>query len=326
MQHQRFFKNSGMPGQQYPKKSSSFVGDNFYYNGNVSHPNGGGITPFHSQAMQMNANLMGSGNALNYSGNFSNGSVGSGNGCGGGSGGGGGGSGGSSGGGARQRFAPYMNKRSYANALMQTANQQRHLPYGNNAIQQQLAANVLTMGDGSSQADCMYTNGQTNGQAANGAGAFVGMSGINSTPLSGRSSVGAYDAGTPSGGASSAVTLQISNLDTTMDENDLKQYLINRLKPITSVLSIYFESLSVAKIKLQTESQARQVITHLHRKKIGHKRITVSYTRESSTLDSSTLRCQVAGLLKVCILCCMSECFPIFGFFITFVHGRSWIE
>lgn len=72
------------------------------------------------------------------------------------------------------------------------------------------------------------------------------------------------------------VTLQISNLDTTIEENDLKQYLINRLKPIATVLSIYFETLSVAKIKLPSDHQARQVITYLHRKKIGHKRITVS--------------------------------------------------
>lgn len=99
----------------------------------------------------------------------------------------------------------------------------------------------------------------------------------------------------------SSVILQISNLDTTIEENELKQYLINRLKPITTVLSIYFESLSVAKIILPSDIQARQVISFLHRKKIGHKRITVSYTRESSTLDSSTLRCQVAGLLKVSV-------------------------
>lgn len=101
------------------------------------------------------------------------------------------------------------------------------------------------------------------------------------------------------GNANKCVTLQISNLDTTIEENDLKQLLINRLKPIASVISIYFESMSIAKIKLPSEHQARQVIAYLHRKKIGHKRITVSNTRESSTMDSSTLRCQVAGLLKV---------------------------
>lgn len=59
------------------------------------------------------------------------------------------------------------------------------------------------------------------------------------------------------------VTLQISNLDTTIEENDLKQYLINRLKPIATVLSIYFETMSVAKIKLPTDHQARQVITYV---------------------------------------------------------------
>lgn len=32
----------------------------------------------------------------------------------------------------------------------------------------------------------------------------------------------------------SSVTLQISNLDTTIEENELKQCLINRLKPITT--------------------------------------------------------------------------------------------
>lgn len=297
MQHQRYFKNSVMPGQQqYAKKNSHLFGnaDNFYYNGNVNHPNGGGMPQFHPQAMQMNANLMGAVNPPNYGGNFG-------------------------GGGGRQRFAPYLNKRSYANAVMQTANQQRHMPFGGGngaaaaaaaaaAVQQQMAANALNMSDGSmnsSQSECMYNNGNgngsnnSNGQSSNGNNSFVGMGGLNSTPSSGRSSGSVYESGTPNSSSSSAVTLQISNLDTTMDENDLKQYLINRLKPITSVLSIYFESLSVAKIKLQTEHQARQVITHLHRKKIGHKRITVSYTRESSTLDSSTLRCQVAGLLKV---------------------------
>lgn len=101
-----------------------------------------------------------------------------------------------------------------------------------------------------------------------------------------------------------SVTLQISNLDTTIEENELKQYLINRLRPITTVLAIFFESLSVARIRLPSDHQARQVIAYLHRKKIGHKRITVSYTRESSTMDTSTLRCQVAGLLKVMNFIC----------------------
>lgn len=121
-----------------------------------------------------------------------------------------------------------------------------------------------------------------------------------STPINGNISNASSNGSSPfDSNSKQCVTLQISNLDTTIEENALKQYLLNRLKPIASVISIYFESISIAKIKLPSDHQARQVIAHLHRKKIGHKRITVSYTRESSTLDSSTLRCQVAGLLKV---------------------------
>ena len=44
---------------------------------------------------------------------------------------------------------------------------------------------------------------------------------------------------------------------------------------------------------------AKQVVSNLHRKKIGHKRMLVSYTRDSSLTEINTLRCQVAGLLKV---------------------------
>ncbi|XP_053961175.1 uncharacterized protein LOC128865148 isoform X3 [Anastrepha ludens] len=43
---------------------------------------------------------------------------------------------------------------------------------------------------------------------------------------------------------------------------------------------------------------AKQVVSNLHRKKIGHKRMLVSYTRDSSLTEINTLRCQVAGLLK----------------------------
>ena len=98
----------------------------------------------------------------------------------------------------------------------------------------------------------------------------------------------------------STVTLQISNLDTTIDEHVLKQYLITKLKPITPILSFIFEGLAVAKIRLPSQNHAKQVVAYLHRKKVGHKRIVVSYTRDSSTMEPSTLRCQVAGLLKVC--------------------------
>lgn len=95
------------------------------------------------------------------------------------------------------------------------------------------------------------------------------------------------------------VTLQISNIDASIDDRALKNYLISKLKPITPILSFVYEGMTVAKLRIPSQHHAKQVVTYLHRKKIGHKRIIVSYTRDSSTMEPSTLRCQVAGLLKV---------------------------
>lgn len=101
------------------------------------------------------------------------------------------------------------------------------------------------------------------------------------------------------GNVDTTVTLQISNIDASIDDRALKNYLISKLKPITPILSFVYEGLTVAKIRIPSHHHAKQVVAYLHRKKIGHKRIIVSYTRDSSTMEPSTLRCQVAGLLKV---------------------------
>lgn len=182
------------------------------------------------------------------------------------------------------RFTPYFNKRSCAYSAQQQQHQQRRFNYsyvapsdcenafGANERQPDLKNNVGASAD-SHHHSSMW--GSANGAASNNVSSFE-----------------------PAAGANSSVTLQISNLDTAMDERTLKSILIGKLKPITSVLSIYFEAVSVAKIKLPTAHHAKLAIAHLHRKKIGHKRITVSYTRDSSSMEPSTLRCQVAGLLK----------------------------
>lgn len=98
------------------------------------------------------------------------------------------------------------------------------------------------------------------------------------------------------------VTLQISNIDTSIDDGALKNFLIGKLKPISPIISFTFEGQNTAKIRLPSHHHAKQVVAYLHRKKIGHKRIIVSYTRDSSSLEPSMLRCQVAALLKVDIL------------------------
>ncbi|XP_034669100.1 uncharacterized protein LOC117902104 [Drosophila subobscura] len=97
---------------------------------------------------------------------------------------------------------------------------------------------------------------------------------------------------------SDAVTLQITNLDYSLDESSLRNFLMNQLKPITPVVSLIFEGSSYAKVTVPDLYFAKQVVSNLHRKKIGHKRMLVSYTRDSSLTEVNTLRCQVAGLLK----------------------------
>ncbi|XP_023161530.2 meiosis regulator and mRNA stability factor 1 [Drosophila hydei] len=97
---------------------------------------------------------------------------------------------------------------------------------------------------------------------------------------------------------SDAVTLQITNLDYSLDETSLRNFLMNQLKPITPVVSLNFEASSYAKVTVPDLYFAKQVVSNLHRKKIGHKRMLVSYTRDSSLTEVNTLRCQVAGLLK----------------------------
>ncbi|XP_037731709.1 uncharacterized protein LOC119562567 [Drosophila subpulchrella] len=48
--------------------------------------------------------------------------------------------------------------------------------------------------------------------------------------------------------ASDAVTLQITNLDYSLDESSLRSFLMNQLKPITPVVSLVFEGSSYAKV------------------------------------------------------------------------------
>lgn len=95
-----------------------------------------------------------------------------------------------------------------------------------------------------------------------------------------------------------SVALQISNLDPGFEEHNIGQYLLSKLKPITPVISLTMETPSVAKIKVPSMEFAKLVVAHLHRKKIGHKRIVVSYLRDPSSAETSALKCQVAGLLK----------------------------
>ncbi|XP_030377881.1 meiosis regulator and mRNA stability factor 1 [Scaptodrosophila lebanonensis] len=120
---------------------------------------------------------------------------------------------------------------------------------------------------------------------------FSGCNGISGPAVSPHSYASVTD-------PNDAVTLQITNLDYSLDETSLRNFLMNQLKPITPVVSLNFEGSSYAKVTVPDLYFAKQVVSNLHRKKIGHKRMLVSYTRDSSLTEVNTLRCQVAGLLK----------------------------
>ena len=59
------------------------------------------------------------------------------------------------------------------------------------------------------------------------------------------------------------IYLQISNLDQWYDETNLRNYLMNQLKPITPILCLNIETPSIAKIKVPS-FQVRIFISHRH--------------------------------------------------------------
>jgi hypothetical protein len=50
-----------------------------------------------------------------------------------------------------------------------------------------------------------------------------------------------------------SVVLQISNLDSTVEETTLRNFLISQLKPITPIISLNFENPSLAKVKVPSQ-------------------------------------------------------------------------
>nr|XP_032293408.1 meiosis regulator and mRNA stability factor 1 isoform X2 [Drosophila virilis] len=150
-------------------------------------------------------------------------------------------------------------------------------------------------------ADYGYNNGLTNTMAPSMLPLTCSGASTMSTHSGGSSSAGEASGGHAYASVtdpSDAVTLQITNLDYSLDETSLRNFLMSQLKPITPVVSLNFEACSYAKVTVPDLYFAKQVVSNLHRKKIGHKRMLVSYTRDSSLTEVNTLRCQVAGLLK----------------------------
>lgn len=60
-----------------------------------------------------------------------------------------------------------------------------------------------------------------------------------------------------------SVTLQISNLDPTIEEHNIRHYLFSQLKSITPVMSLIMETPSTAKLKVPSNVFAKQVHFHI---------------------------------------------------------------
>lgn len=218
----------------------------------------------------------------------------------------------------KQRYAPYPNR---------THGHNQPLPPSTAASSSSSASNQSNLFQQSSSANVSYGNANKSlNSSLNSTGSDSGKNSTFYSTSSSNTSSGAISSNTSqcsnssaSGGTGSGlnssyqqgngmastggdqkemVVLQIGNLDPSIDEHKMHQYLLCQLKSITPVISLVIESPSLAKVKVPSTQFAKLVVANLHRKKIGHKRMVVSYIKDPSSAESSALRCQVAGLLK----------------------------
>lgn len=202
----------------------------------------------------------------------------------------------------RQRFAPYPNRHpsqctNQSNHLVPTSsNVNFGINGGGGTANKSLNSSLNSSGSDSGKNTTFYSS-SSSGSSSN--ISQCSNSSTNSSSGAGSSYNYSYGGAMQSSvDQKEMVVLQISNLDPSIEEHKMHQYLLCQLKSITPVLSLTIESPSLAKVKVPSTQFAKLVVANLHRKKIGHKRMVVSYIKDPSSAESSALRCQVAGLLK----------------------------
>ncbi|KAL1498176.1 hypothetical protein ABEB36_009016 [Hypothenemus hampei] len=98
------------------------------------------------------------------------------------------------------------------------------------------------------------------------------------------------------------VSLHITNLDPTMEIKEIKKLLTNMIKQYAMILSINVfiqsDGLPTAHLKVSNQQEAQFVISQLHRQKIGHKRMLISYDQNESTPDPEQLKLMVISVLQ----------------------------
>ncbi|XP_018577487.1 meiosis regulator and mRNA stability factor 1 [Anoplophora glabripennis] len=109
------------------------------------------------------------------------------------------------------------------------------------------------------------------------------------------------------------VDLIISNLDPTIDTKELRRLLTNMLKEYAMILSLNVitqaDGTPIANIRVNSQQEAQFAISQLHRQKLGHKRIVISYSQNNSP-DPEQLRAIVIALLQDV----PDKCMPLFKF------------
>ncbi|KAK9739278.1 MARF1 LOTUS domain [Popillia japonica] len=102
--------------------------------------------------------------------------------------------------------------------------------------------------------------------------------------------------------ANAPVDLVISNVDPSIDTRELPMILTGLLKQYVMILGLNVNVQSdgnpIAVVKVANHQEAQLAISHLHRYKLGYKRLTIAYAQSDNSLDPVHLKEMVVALLQ----------------------------
>lgn len=80
--------------------------------------------------------------------------------------------------------------------------------------------------------------------------------------------------------------------------NNFFYYLFFFLKVLSLNITVQTDGIPIANIRVNNQQAAQFIISQLHRQKLGHKRIVISYAQSNSP-DPEQLRAMVVSILQV---------------------------
>lgn len=115
-------------------------------------------------------------------------------------------------------------------------------------------------------------------------------------------SISSSQARQTSQGSNGPVELQVTNLDQNMDAKELKRILqaVFREHVLVLHISVFVQSDGnfAATVRVPSLQDAQYAISQLHRKKVGFKRIQISYSQSGPTMNPALVRSQIVSLLQ----------------------------